>query len=119
MNFKRFASFVPTLRAGTVLALVAALAACSGTPRPKPAELAANAALLGIRQAWNIRIPAVTFPLSTAVSGDMVSVGASDGTVVMIDARSGQESWRANAGAPLAAGVGSDGSLVAVVTAAN
>ena len=57
--------------------------------------------------------------MATDVSGDMVTVAATDGTVVMIDARSGQESWRANAGAPLVAGVGSDGSLVAVVTANN
>jgi outer membrane assembly lipoprotein YfgL len=119
MNFKRFASLVPGLRAGAVLAVVVALAACSGTPRPKPAELPANASLLGIRQAWNIRIPKVSFPLTADVSGDMVSVAGGDGTVVMIDARSGQESWRANVGTPLAAGVGSDGSLVAVVTTGN
>jgi outer membrane assembly lipoprotein YfgL len=37
----------------------------------------------------------------------------------MIDARSGQESWRASVGAPLSAGVGSDGSLVAVITTSN
>jgi outer membrane assembly lipoprotein YfgL len=119
MNFKRFASLVPGLRAGAALAVVAALAACSGTPRPKPAELPPNVALLGIRQAWNIRIPTVNFPLTTDVSGDMVSVAGGDGTVAMIDARSGQESWRANVGAPLAAGIGSDGSLVAVVTTGN
>jgi outer membrane assembly lipoprotein YfgL len=37
----------------------------------------------------------------------------------MVDARSGQESWRASVGAPLSAGVGSDGSLVAVITTSN
>jgi outer membrane protein assembly factor BamB len=119
MNLKRFVTPAFVLRAAAAAVVVAALAACSGTPKPKPAELPANPALLGIRQAWSVRIPAVSFPLATDVSGDMVAVAATDGTVVMIDARSGQESWRASAGAPLVAGVGSDGSLVAVVTANN
>lgn len=120
MNFSQ-RSMLPAslLRAGAAALVVAALAACSGTPKPKPAELQPNPALLGVRQAWNIRIPKVEFPLTTDVSGDMVAVASSDGTVVMIDARSGQESWRANVGTPLAAGVGSDGSLVAVVTTGN
>ncbi|MBT2321464.1 outer membrane protein assembly factor BamB [Variovorax paradoxus] len=119
MNFKRFMPSAFVLRAGAAALVVAALAACSGTPKPKPAELPANPALLGVRQAWSVRIPGVSFPLATDVSGDMVAVAATDGTVVMIDARSGQESWRASVGAPLVAGVGSDGSLVAVVTANN
>jgi outer membrane protein assembly factor BamB len=119
MNFKRFVTPAFILRAAAAAAVVGALAACSGTPKPKPAELPANPALLGIRQAWSVRMPAVSFPLATNVSGDMVAVAATDGTVVMIDSRSGQESWRASAGAPLVAGVGSDGSLVAVVTVNN
>lgn len=116
MNFKRFLPLASVLRTGAAVALIAALAACSGTARPKPAELPANPALMGVRQAWTVRIPSVNFPLSTNVSGDLVAVGSSDGTVAVIDARAGQEVWRANAGAPLAAGVGSDGSLVAVIT---
>jgi outer membrane protein assembly factor BamB len=117
MNFKRFVPPASGLRVGAAVALIAALAACSGTPKPKPTELPANVAVLGVRQAWNVRIPKVDFPLATDVSGDIVTVAGADGTVVVIDARSGQESWRASAGAPLVAGVGSDGSLVAVVTA--
>lgn len=107
------------LRAGAAALAIAALAACSGTPKPKPAELPPVQAVLGVRQAWSIRIPKVEFPLVTDVSGDMVTVASSDGTVAMIDARSGQEAWRASVGAPLAAGVGSDGSLAAVVTTDN
>jgi outer membrane protein assembly factor BamB len=38
---------------------------------------------------------------------------------VAIDARNGTEMWRAKAGAPLVAGVGSDGTLAAVVTNEN
>ena len=47
-------------RSPPAAALVAALAACSGTPKPKPAELAPNVALLAIKQAWNVRIPRST-----------------------------------------------------------
>jgi outer membrane assembly lipoprotein YfgL len=120
MNFSQRSMLPATLlRAGAAALVVAALAACSGTPKPKPAELAPNQAVLGVRQAWSIRIPKVEFPLTTDVSGDMVTVAGSDGTVVMVDARSGQESWRASVGAPLSAGVGSDGSLVAVITTSN
>ena len=72
---------------------------------------------MGVRQAWSVKIPAVNFPLSLGVSGDLVAVASSDGTVAMIDARAGREVWRANVGEPLLAGVGSDGSIVAVVTA--
>ncbi len=119
MNFKRLMPESTALRAGSALVLVALLAACSGTPKAKPAELAANPALLGVRQAWSVRIPAVSFPLAADVSGDIVTVASSDGTVVSIDARAGRETSRANAGAPLAAGVGSDGTLSAVVTTNN
>lgn len=108
-----------TLRIVAASVLVAALAACSGTSKPKPAELGANPALFGVRQAWSLRVPSVAFPLQANVSGDTVTVASADGIVVAIDARSGQEMWRANAGAPLTAGVGSDGAVAAVVTRDN
>ncbi|MES2529985.1 MAG: PQQ-binding-like beta-propeller repeat protein, partial [Pseudomonadota bacterium] len=112
-------STVPVRRLGAAVILMATLAACSGSGKLKPADLPANPALFSVRQAWNIRLPATSVPLQTDVSGDMVTVASSDGTVVAIDAVSGLESWRANVGAPLLAGVGSDGSLVSVVTAGN
>jgi len=119
MNFKRFMPESTALRAGSALVLVAFLAACSGTSKPKPEELPANPALLGVRQAWTVKIPEVKFPLTANINGDIVTVAGSDGTVVAIDARAGRETWRASAGAPLAAGVGSDGFLAAVVTTGN
>ncbi|MDB5730605.1 MAG: outer membrane protein assembly factor BamB [Variovorax sp.] len=120
MNSKRFVSPASVLRAGTAIVLIAALAACStGADKPKPAELPANVPLLGVRQAWSLKIPQVRFPLQAQVSGDVLTVAASDGTVVAIDARTGQESGRASPGAPIEAGVGSDGSLSAVVTTSN
>lgn len=87
--------------------------------RPKPAELQPNPATLGVRQAWTARIGEVGFPLAVATQGSQIAVASGDGTVAVLDAASGRELWRASAGAPLAAGVGSDGTTVAVVTRAN
>jgi outer membrane assembly lipoprotein YfgL len=119
MNLKRYWPLASACRVAA-LALIVALGACSsGTKPPKPADLPANTTLLGVRQAWAVRVPATGAPLSAHVSGDLVAVAAKDGTVAMIDARAGQEVWRANAGARLVAGVGTDGSVAAVVTVDN
>lgn len=90
-----------------------------GADKPKPAELAPNPALLGVRQAWNARIGEVGFPLAPAVHGSTVVLASSDGAVVALDAASGRELWRGTAGGPVVAGVGTDGTLSAVVTRAN
>ena len=110
--------------------LVALLAACSNLPpsvpligarteKPKPAELQADPRLLAVRQAWSSRIGPVDFPLVVAVSGNVAAVASSDGTVAGFDAATGREQWRGSAKAPLAAGVGFDGSTAAVVTRDN
>lgn len=105
---------------GAVLLGSALLAACSGTPdKPKPAELAPNAALLGVRQVWTARIGPVSLPLQIGVAEGRVAVASDDGTVALLDARSGADVWRATVGAPLAAGAGTDGATVAVVTRDN
>jgi outer membrane protein assembly factor BamB len=118
----------PVTRA-TLMAAGAALllAGCSMLPtflggapeRPKPAELAPNPALIGIRQAWTARVGPVTMPLSVGVAGTQVAIAATDGTVTLLDASSGREAWRASAGATLSAGAGTDGRTAAVVTRTN
>ena len=87
--------------------------------KPKPAELAPNPGLLGVRQAWNARIGEVGFPLAPAVHGGTVVLASSDGSVAALDAATGRELWRGSAGGPVVAGVGTDGSLSAVVTRNN
>ena len=107
-------------RALAVIALAVVLGACSSKPeRPKPADLAPSAALIGVRQAWTARVGEVTFPLQAQVSGNTLAVAGGDGTVALLDAASGRDIWRGSAGAPLSAGVGSDGKVAAVVTTAN
>lgn len=102
------------------LALAALLSGCSSGPeKPRPAELAPNAGLIGIRQAWTASIGAVGFPLDVRVTGNTVAIASSDGTVGVIDARTGGDLWRASVGTTLAAGVGSDGRFVSVITRNN
>jgi outer membrane protein assembly factor BamB len=105
---------------GAALAAVTLLAACAGgSPRPTPAELPANMAMIGVRQAWTARVPAVTYPLQLSVQGNQVALAGGDGSVITLDAGTGREIGRASVGAPLSAGVGSDGSVQAVVTRSN
>jgi outer membrane protein assembly factor BamB len=123
------------LRLAAAAAALAALAGCSSfslpmpsaltslfggrAERPKPAELQPNPNLIGVRQAWTGRIGAVDFPLSVATVGDTAFIASSDGTVAAVEGATGRELWRAAAGGPIAAGVGSDGNITAVVTRAN
>ncbi len=107
------------IRAATVVTMAAALAACSSTEKFKPAELAANPATQPVRQVWNHQIGPVGFALAPKVVGKSVLLAAGDGTVVELDAASGKEHWRVATGARLTAGVGSDGSVSAVVNTAN
>jgi len=115
-------------RAACAAALAIGLAGCSmlpnlpffsGAEKPKPAELPPNAALIGVRPAWTARVGEANLPLTINVNGSTVAVAGSDGTVAAIDAATGRDLWRTSVKAPLAAGVGSDGKLTAVVTRAN
>jgi len=103
--------------AGVLLAL---LAACSGgSNAPKPTALQAVVPVVAVQQVWTARLGAVSFPMALSVSGSNLYAAASNGTVAAIDARSGQDVWRLDLGTPLAAGVGSDGRVAAVVTQNN
>lgn len=107
-------------RLGACLGLALALVGCASAPQaPKPAELAPVVALQGVRLAWQARLSAVAFPLEVSVQGQQLVVAGSNGTVLGLDAATGRELWRAALGEPVAAGVGSDGRLAAVVTRGN
>jgi len=103
-----------------VLAAVSLLAGCaSGPAKPKPADLVALTPVVVAKPQWSAKLPAISFALQVQVHGDKLTLAASDGTVLQLDAASGRELWRLSVGSPLAAGVGSDGQLSAVVTQAN
>ncbi|HSH92150.1 MAG TPA: outer membrane protein assembly factor BamB [Ramlibacter sp.] len=118
-------------RAASATLVAAVLAGCSNLPslpslpffggseKPKPAELQPNPSLIAVRQAWTARVGEVSLPLVAHVLGSTVTVASADGTVAAIDAATGRDVWRMGVGAPIAAGVGSDGRVTSVVTRAN
>jgi outer membrane protein assembly factor BamB len=107
------------LRAACTAPLFILLAACSGTAGPRPAELPPDPALLRLKQSWVAQPPAKAFPLRAKANGEQITLTGADGTVMAIDGRSGRELWRAQAGAPVDVGAGSDGAVTAVVTKDN
>lgn len=113
------------LRGTALVVLAASLAGCSlwsggGSAKPAPADLGANVAVLGVRQAWTARVGNVAgLPLDVHALGNVVTVASSDGVVAAIDARTGGDVWRTALGEPLSAAVGSDGKSAAVVSRHN
>jgi outer membrane protein assembly factor BamB len=108
--------------AGTLM-----LAACStisdsmnslnpfGSSAPKMAALAPIQATAEARALWTTNVgKAGNYVFTPAVAGSSVYVAGSDGNISKIE--NGTAVWRINAGQPLSAGVGSDGSMVTVGT---
>jgi outer membrane protein assembly factor BamB len=97
----------------------------SSSEKNKQPELAVNVPKLAVRMAWSARLNAVNFPLDIAVDGvnksntASITIASTDGVVASLDANTGREFWRAQAGKAIAAGVGSEGSNAAVVTETN
>jgi outer membrane protein assembly factor BamB len=110
------------LRAGVAASAALLLGGCSwfgslfGPERPKPKDLEPIAAPMTVQRVWNQSIGKVEFPLTVAVNGEVLTVAASDGTVLALEAASGRTLWRTNVGAAISAGVGSDGTIASVVT---
>lgn len=107
------------LSGALALALVSLLAACGSSPRPKPADLGSVPVQQDLQKGWSFALGALDFPMTPAITANLIGLATSQGTVHALDARNGQEVWRAALGAPLSAGVGSDGERFAVVTRSN
>ena len=103
---------------GVAATLVLTLAGCAAD-KPKPTALETVVPQIGGRQVWAARVDSVQFPLAVAVREGNFIVAGTDGTVLSLDAQSGTERWRGQAGKSLSAGVGSDGRFAAVVTRDN
>jgi len=116
------------LKRAIVMVSVLALSACSnfslnpmdwfsGSEGPTPAPLTPLADGRTVRVLWSTSVgDADRFVFSPVVVGDDVYAAAHDGTVMRIDAASGETRWRVSLEPRLSAGVGSDGSTVVVAT---
>jgi outer membrane assembly lipoprotein YfgL len=108
------------VRAVLALAAVFILSACaSGSVKPKPADLGPDPASFNVRLVWSSKIGSVDFPLQVKVNGQNITIASSDGVMASVNASTGVDLWRANVGAALSAGVGSDGHFSSVVTRSN
>jgi outer membrane assembly lipoprotein YfgL len=106
------------LKVAGLAALLAMLVACAGD-KPKPTPLANVAPKIAGRQVWSVKLDSVKFPLTMLVRNGNFIVASTDGTLLAMDAENGRQLFRTNVGAPLSAGIGSDGRFYAVVTQDN
>ncbi len=100
------------------LAVLLALAGCAAD-KPKPTPLEKVEPRISAVQVWTADIGSLGFPMLPAVHEGVFFVAAGNGKVAALRAEDGTELWRADAGDKLAAGVGSDGRFVSVVTRGN
>jgi outer membrane assembly lipoprotein YfgL len=115
------------IRAALIAAVALVLAACSAD-KPKPTPLQDYAPKIAGRAVWSMNVGGTAFTLSAAIREVALVPVVRDGTVyfangngevLALHADTGAESWRAQTGEPIAAGVGSDGRFVSVVTRGN
>lgn len=101
--------------------LLGALAACgSSKPEPAPLEsLDAKSAAARTTVAWSARVGAVQPTAALALAGGRVALASADGELVVLEASSGREAWRAQVKGKVSAAAGFDGRYAAVVTDAN
>lgn len=106
-----------------VLAAVSLMSGCSSlnpfsSKAPKPAELVSFQPDSELRSLWQVRIGAAGgYVFHPAVIDGDVYAAAHDGSLMRV--ADGRVVWRANAGARLSAGAGTDGRVAAVVTVAG
>lgn len=103
----------------SVAGVCVALAACSGTSRPKPADIQGVAVLQDMRSSWTANVGKIDFPLVVSAREDRIALANSQGVVALLDAATGKDIWRLKLDQAISAGVGSDGQRLAVVTRNN
>ncbi|MBC7939644.1 MAG: outer membrane protein assembly factor BamB [Chitinophagaceae bacterium] len=102
-------------------AAAVAVGACS-SDKPPPTPLETYQPKIAGSRVWSTSVggfSGIGFVMVPAVHDGRFYIAAGDGTVLALQADTGAEVWRATAGGPLAAGVGSDGRFTSVVTRGN
>lgn len=111
-------SFLVALANCMGLALL--LSACSSTPdKPAPTALSEFKPTLTITKTWATQLSPVAAPLTAHINQDQLAVVGTNGLVTVLNADTGAEIWRLALNTPIAAGVGSDGTRLAVITNSN
>ena len=103
-------------RPGVIVAL-AALSACSGPSGPKPADPPEIPHAKEVRVLWSTSVgTGERFAFSPAVEGQAVFAVAREGTVLRLDAKTGETRWRVQTQLRLSAGASTGAGLVTVVS---
>jgi len=102
------------------IGLALLLSACSSTPdKPAPTALSEFKPALTVTKAWATQLSPVAAPLTAHISQEQVAVVGTNGLVSVLNADTGAEIWRLALNTPVAAGIGSDGTRLAVITKSN
>ena len=116
-----------SLAAAAMIAATALLAGCADDVA-KPTPLEPLVAKIAGHEVWKLNLGSGFSTLSAlagnagfgaqgvTVAGNNFVIGALNGALVSVDAATGKENWRADAGGRLSSGIGSDGRFSAVVT---
>jgi outer membrane protein assembly factor BamB len=115
-----------TLAVSATLAATALLAGCADDVA-KPTPLEPLEAKIAGHEVWKLSLSSFGSlsalagnagfgPQGVAASGNNFVIAALNGALVSVDADSGKENWRADAGGRLSTGIGTDGRYSAVVT---
>lgn len=106
----------------SVVFLIACLTGCGSwnpfskpDPKTAPAELQSFVPSMSVKKVWSASVGgAGEYTFSPAAVGAQIYAASADGTIVKIDANSGQAAWRVRTDVSLTAGVGASEKLVVV-----
>jgi outer membrane protein assembly factor BamB len=106
------------------IGMLAMVAGCStlsslnpfAKPKPNaPVPLVELKGTMAVRTAWKLDMgKSDNYVFTPALVGNTVVLAGGDGALARVEAASGRLMWRIKTAAPLSAGVGSDGNLIAV-----
>jgi outer membrane protein assembly factor BamB len=120
MTGSNFTRFLNVFKALSLVVLALFLSACSSTPdKPTPTALADFKPQLNVSKTWSAQLSPVAAPLSAQLSNSQLAIVATNGLVAVLNPDTGVEIWRLALNTPMAAGVGSDGNRLAVISQAN
>lgn len=120
MTGSNFTRFLNVFKALSLVVLALFLSACSSTPdKPTPTALADFKPQLNVSKTWSAQLSPVAGPLSAQLSNSQLAIVATNGLVAVLNPDTGVEIWRLALNTPMAAGLGSDGNRLAVISQAN
>jgi len=109
------ARFIEISARALALAALVGLAACGSTPQRVPVELTPIQSSVAAHNLWTVKVGSGgAYALAPAIVEGSVIAASAEGRLVRIDAATGRERWRVEAGFGVSAGVGANATTVVV-----